>query len=522
MERRALEELSRDELVRLAEEHGVARPRVLTKDELVDELVRRTITSAEKRGRARGWLGRARDLLASMMEGAADARGRTPQATPSGPAPLATVTLAEIYAAQGHFARAVEVLDQVLAREPSHEEAKRLRERFAETQRGPRGAEPDEHAAKPEAMTMSDEPIDAPPDRAEAPAAASPTSAHTPSAGSSSAGTGSADAPSIDTPRADPSSADAPSIDPPRADPSSADAPSVDARVELEGSGPTKRTASPSSVEPGNAGDPPRTASAPLVVEAESPLTPGLVAELDEVVALSVSPERLFVYWEVRAESRDAARARAPGGELTLRVLTVQASWDGPEPELRDVPIDALVGDRFLGDIPPGAAIRVSVGWRSDDLFDPIAVGAEVRAPRATPTSTPSTTVRRWSLYEPDASAQGTLDPGALALHALAQASSPTAGPPSSAPEQGAVVSGVRTTVTRVAQALVPEAELGLSASTPSTLGERTVTYLRGGASDLVRIETFTPWGAALYGGASDLGLGGASDLGLGGASDLG
>lgn len=283
------------------------------------------------------------------------------------------------------------------------------------------------------------------------------------------------------------------------------------ATVEDEASRAPERASSAPSAE-ASAGE-----DAPLVVEAESPLTPGLVADLDEVVALSVSPERLFVYWEVRAESRDAAKARAPLGELTLRVLTVQASWDGPEPATRDVPIDALVGDRFIGDIPPGAAIRVSVGWRTDDLFDPIAVGAEVRAPRATPSAATSTTVRRWSLHEAGAQPGEPLD--AAALHALAQASLASAGPSrldsaahgAASPEPS---EGAHTTVTRIpAGADTKDLALGQRSTTPSTLGERTITYLRGGASDLVRVETFTPWGAALYGGASELGLGGASEL---------
>jgi hypothetical protein len=46
------------------------------------------------------------------------------------PPPLPTVTLAEIYAAQGHLERAISTLDEVLAKEPGHTEAEKLRERF--------------------------------------------------------------------------------------------------------------------------------------------------------------------------------------------------------------------------------------------------------------------------------------------------------------------------------------------------------------------------------------------------------
>ena len=114
--------MTREELIALAERVGVVRPRVLTLAELTDEILSRTARSDRDRARARGWLGRARDLLAGVVE-----RGlhlpdvaqmlRTtpsPQGWPPAPPPLATLTLAEIYAAQGHLERAVTVLDEVL------------------------------------------------------------------------------------------------------------------------------------------------------------------------------------------------------------------------------------------------------------------------------------------------------------------------------------------------------------------------------------------------------------------------
>ncbi|HEY4116331.1 MAG TPA: DUF4912 domain-containing protein, partial [Byssovorax sp.] len=138
MDRRELDNLPREELITLAERAGVSRPRVLTKPELVDEIVSRGERSPKERAKARGWLGRARDLLARVVEkglnlpDAAQAlRGGPPGASwPPPPPPLPTVTLAEIYAAQGHVERAIETLDQVLAREPGHGEATALRARL--------------------------------------------------------------------------------------------------------------------------------------------------------------------------------------------------------------------------------------------------------------------------------------------------------------------------------------------------------------------------------------------------------
>src|SRR5262245_58241173 len=130
MQRRDLEGLTREELIARAERLGVSRPRVLTQPELIDEILSRTHKTERERSKARGWLGRARDLLASVVErglhlpdAAKSVRSAGAQRVPSAPPPLPTVTLAEIYAAQGHLDRAVGVLDEVIAREPDHEEA---------------------------------------------------------------------------------------------------------------------------------------------------------------------------------------------------------------------------------------------------------------------------------------------------------------------------------------------------------------------------------------------------------------
>jgi hypothetical protein len=135
-EPKKLDECSREELISRATELGVTRPNLLTRVELRDEIVRLTETDEQSRQRARGWLGAARDLVASVVEqklnlpDAADLiRGvnvRMPKYVP----PVATVTLAEIYAAQGHVARAVKLLDEVLGREPDHDAARELRERL--------------------------------------------------------------------------------------------------------------------------------------------------------------------------------------------------------------------------------------------------------------------------------------------------------------------------------------------------------------------------------------------------------
>lgn len=129
MNRVELEGLDREALILRAEAAGVTRVRILTRSELVDELLIRSATDQTTKQRSRGLFGRARDLLASVVErglNLPDAAERIRElgglatSRPSAPAALPTVTLAEIYAAQGHRDRAIETLDRVLSREPDH------------------------------------------------------------------------------------------------------------------------------------------------------------------------------------------------------------------------------------------------------------------------------------------------------------------------------------------------------------------------------------------------------------------
>jgi hypothetical protein len=128
--------LSRVELLRLAQGLGVVDADVMTRAEL-----RAAIDKAQRPERAAldphpvTWVGVARRLLASVVErglnlpdAAALIRGDTKlMAPPMAPPPVATVTLARIYAAQGHLDRAIGTLDEVLESDPDHELARDLR-----------------------------------------------------------------------------------------------------------------------------------------------------------------------------------------------------------------------------------------------------------------------------------------------------------------------------------------------------------------------------------------------------------
>ncbi len=171
MDRVELENLDRETLVVRAQAAGIRRARILTRPELMDELLRLDLTvDASQLRRSRGFFGRARDLVARVVErglhlpDAAD-RIRTlaldlvpPGAAHAEPQAMPTVTLAEIYAAQGHRARAVETLRRVLEREPDHAAASMLLERLQdETYIPPEPKLPPEFELEPDAHP-NDEP----------------------------------------------------------------------------------------------------------------------------------------------------------------------------------------------------------------------------------------------------------------------------------------------------------------------------------------------------------------------------
>ncbi len=175
MNRAELESLDRDALIARAEDAGVTRARILTRPELVDELLLRTTPDPTARRRARGFFGVARDLVARVIErglnlpDAADRLralgGAPPPSRRSAPAALPTVTLAEIYASQGHRDRAIETLRGVLSREPDHAEAGTLlaQLRDASFPVPPPRMPPEEEEPALAASATDDEPDDEPP-----------------------------------------------------------------------------------------------------------------------------------------------------------------------------------------------------------------------------------------------------------------------------------------------------------------------------------------------------------------------
>jgi len=491
MQRDELEKLSREQLIAHAERLGVPRPRRFTQPELIDEIISRTATSERERRKARGWLGRARDLLANVVERglhlpeAARVLRSSPEerTRPAPPRPFATVTLAEIYASQGHVDRAIEVLDEILARDPEHPEALAMRARLTGEGRGRKQQKDQEEQAAP-----SEE---------QAPAAEEPAQAE-------------AQESEEETP--------APLAELPQTKPQ------TKTEAKTEQAGPV----SPKT---------PR-ATRPRITTTTAPEVPVTLDEgalpdrydVDEIVALAVDPRTLYFYWEVRPKTLARAQSRRPGGQLCVRIASVAASWEGPIVETRDEQIDSLHGDRFVGEIKPGSNIRVSIGWRDSDHFEPFAVGVEVTAPHVQPFDVMAHEVARW---EPRVG-KPMEPPRAVAPLAIELE-----------PEMHQAIGEARTSFTQEAQAAIeaqretllrwPTAplELGLRGaprSEPSMQATPSPVAEREGAPEAPSSWWFEPGGASELGrggapsrGAEQppTGLGGASELYRGGASEL-
>lgn len=351
MDRSELERLDRDTLIARAEETGVPRARILTRPELVDELLTRAgLSRPEEVVRMRGLFGRARDLLTRVIErglhlpdAAERIRERLSLPTLPQEPPLPTVTLAEIYAAQGHPQRAIDTLRDVLAREPDHASARRLYQRL--TDEDYEGPEPPSFSIDEDAAAQ---------------------------ANAAEAGGGDDD----ETLAADDD--DAIGYDELRAE--ALDEEAVDDETD-------ETELDDDDVE--------------LVDEEadEASLASGPSARTsrdDECVAIPVDRESLFVHWAVSAETREHLQRARPGGVLVLRALLVVPTWDGPKSTARDLDIATPHGDILLEELPPGAVVRAAIGWRVGAELHPIAHAPALEALESD-TGGVVRTVARWT-----------------------------------------------------------------------------------------------------------------------------
>ncbi len=346
MDRAELEQLDRATLIARAGELGVARANILTRPELVDELLVRTARKGNRDlPRARGFFGRARNLVARVIEKGLhlpDAADRLRQVSVSAtriaarvaPAVVPTVTLAEIYAAQGHRPRAMEILRRLLELEPDHAAARAL---LANLETAP--------AAAPAVVPPPPEDDDE--DETIIVAAANDP-------------TGEARRPDI----------------PQR--------------------GASVQRPDPSGMSSGaQAERPAGEHDKPSRFLDDAPL-PGRY-DVDECVAIAVNPVTLYVYWEVRDATFGHLRRIRPEGALSLRLLIITPSWDGPRSATRDFDVASAIANRTVRDLPAGAIVRAAIGWRTGGIFLPVAHSPALETPPGKPCPVVAESFVRWT-----------------------------------------------------------------------------------------------------------------------------
>jgi hypothetical protein len=328
-DRDALEAMARDQLVAEARRLGVRRPEVMTRVELVDEVLRLSTPNPVERKQVRGWLGIARDLVASLVEqglnlpdAAALIRGdvRFEPLHPPQP-PVATVTLAEIYGAQGHFDRALVILDEVLAREPDHDVAQKLRKRLARERDAKRAAERERRIAERE-------PLRAAPGRAKSPPP--------------------------------------PTEFPPEESGVEALAPDEDA----DGTHPTLPP------EPEHPTLPPEPEHATLPPEPEPttarrPILPKRFAD-DAAVLAWTAPSRVALYYELGAREGESP-------SFVARIVELRPRPGGAERAVHERAVAGASGSVSVDGIEPGAVVRAALGVVRGSNFVPLAVAPEMR-----------------------------------------------------------------------------------------------------------------------------------------------
>lgn len=324
MDRSELERLDRERLVFRAQAAGIKRARLLTRPELIDELLRRDpVVDEGQLKRSRGFFGVARDLLSRVVErglhlpDAADrlraALGNPlPQVPRPEPQAVPTVTLAEIYASQGHKARAIETLRRVLEAEPEHGGARALLERLEAADYVP---------PPPPELPPEVEPRDREADPAVDEAAVE----------TAEAGVGSDPEAVLVTGE----------MAPPAAAVSEPLVSTVDAAP------PSDQVP---TVEPKTTAWTPPAASPPAASSAAD-------ARPSECYAVP-TPAGYFVWWRLS----DAAKAVAQAGSFVVRAVVIFPTWDGPRTDSRDVRADAGIGETVLHGLPGRAVVRIGVG----------------------------------------------------------------------------------------------------------------------------------------------------------------
>lgn len=330
MDRAELEQLDRESLVSRAQAAGIRRARLLTRPELIDELLR--LDPAVDRAhlkKNRGFFGIARDLLSKVVErglhlpDAADrlraALGSSlPQVPRPEPQAVPTVTLAEIYAAQGHKVRAIETLRRVLETEPEHNAARALLEKL----------EAADYVAPPRPLPPEmEEPGDEIGGRLGTDGSREPSEAN--------------EASGTDEVKEEL-------------------APVQVAEVELPAPSPLATSAAPAAVDEVGVETP---------IPSDQAVTLPKEPSQSECVAIPLGGGRSYVWWQLSSPARRIAEEAF----FFVRAVVLVPTWDGPRRETRDVACDPAAGELIVENLPEGAVVRIAIGVMEGGEVVPLA-----------------------------------------------------------------------------------------------------------------------------------------------------
>jgi hypothetical protein len=224
--------------------------------------------------------------------------------------------LAEIYAAQGHVGKAITLLDEVLAKEPDHEAARSARQRYAP-------------------VVAQSQPVVAPEPEDEFNEGESRDAELTP------AGT---QEPLFESPQ----------------QAVGTDTEPAQSMEELE---PKRSQSDEGGVD-----------EHPAIQPEQEQFTWGEIEE-DSLLIVRGEEKTLRCLWQLGRLSKARWDVKLAGCKLVLKVLEVEARWDGPICRELLVEVDQPQGQRALP--VTVSEFRVVLGWLENGTFTPLCLGAE-------------------------------------------------------------------------------------------------------------------------------------------------
>jgi hypothetical protein len=112
--------------------------------------------------------------------------------------------------------------------------------------------------------------------------------------------------------------------------------------------------------------------------EPQAPIEPTVS---DDALVTMSRAGKLYVYWELRAETLQAIVSHAEDARAVVRVVGFVPSWDGAQRIDHDVEVTAGVGSATLSEFGDKAIVRAALGCRSPSGFRAILVGVELAPP---------------------------------------------------------------------------------------------------------------------------------------------